>query len=353
MQYTFHVVGLPHTQTTHHYNCCAYTGKVIRFCKMMKDLGHKVFLYGSEHNDAVCDEFIPCIPKMWGPEQYLEAPFDPVLDHWITMNLEAIRSIRDRIKHKDFICLIAGRCQQAIAEAFPANMAVEFGVGYSGTFSKFKVFESYAWMHMMYGAAAQGRDPGNVDGNFYDTVIPNYYNRAEFCMAINKEDYFAYLGRLEYRKGWHIAQSVCEKMGARLLVAGPGKFEGYGEYLGVLNDLDKVKLLARAQAVFCPSLYIEPFCGVMAEAQLCGTPVIASPWGSFSENIIPGRTGFLCHTFAQFQFAAKNIGICLPSKDIRDIAIEKFSMAAVSVKYQEYFTRLHGLWERGWDAPLV
>jgi hypothetical protein len=38
-----------------------------------------------------------------------------------------------------------------IADGFyKYHISVEFGVGYSGVFSNYKVFESYAWMHAVY-----------------------------------------------------------------------------------------------------------------------------------------------------------------------------------------------------------
>ena len=40
----FHVVSLPHTQTTRAYSHCAYTEKVRKFCDMMS-VNHEVFLY--------------------------------------------------------------------------------------------------------------------------------------------------------------------------------------------------------------------------------------------------------------------------------------------------------------------
>ena len=56
----FHVVAMPQTLTTKAFSMCGFTQKTIRFCWMMKSLGHKVFLYGGEINDAVCDEHIVC-----------------------------------------------------------------------------------------------------------------------------------------------------------------------------------------------------------------------------------------------------------------------------------------------------
>ena len=38
-------------------------------------------------------------------------------------------------------------------------MTVEYGIGYNGTFAKYRVFESYAHMHKIWGAQG-GYDPG-------------------------------------------------------------------------------------------------------------------------------------------------------------------------------------------------
>jgi len=56
-------------------------------------------------------------------------------------NNKAIIEIAKRIQEKDFICVIAGNCQKPIADFFPSNMTVEFGIGYTGTFAKYRVFE--------------------------------------------------------------------------------------------------------------------------------------------------------------------------------------------------------------------
>jgi hypothetical protein len=74
--------------------------------------------------------------------------------------------------------------QKPIADAFPANMTVEFGVGYTGVFSKYRVFESYAHMHYVYGLLKDD------SGHFFDAVIPNYFEPERFPFKEEKEDYF-------------------------------------------------------------------------------------------------------------------------------------------------------------------
>jgi hypothetical protein len=91
----FHVISLPHTQTTKDYVNCAYTEKVRRFCMMMKGLGHTVYLYAGDQNEAPVDELITCITKeqqeeALGDKHYTEAAFDNALPHWQIFNQNAI-----------------------------------------------------------------------------------------------------------------------------------------------------------------------------------------------------------------------------------------------------------------------
>ena len=77
----FHVCALPHTNTTKEYLACAYTAKVINFCRMMKERGHSVFLYAGETNEAMCDEHITVVSEAErkahvGTKHFTEAPFD-------------------------------------------------------------------------------------------------------------------------------------------------------------------------------------------------------------------------------------------------------------------------------------
>src|SRR5262245_24863642 len=78
----FHVVSLPHTQTTDAYSACAFTEKVRKFCRMMKEMkGHTVYLYAGDDNEAPCDEHISCISEderaaAVGNNHYCMASFD-------------------------------------------------------------------------------------------------------------------------------------------------------------------------------------------------------------------------------------------------------------------------------------
>lgn len=346
----FHVVSLPHTQTTKDFTSCAFTEKVRKFCIMMKSLGHHVYLYAGEINEAPCDEHVVCISeveraKAVGNSHYTAASFDSNLSHWQLFNNNVISSMRSRVEERDFICLIGGHAHKPIADAFPAHISVEFGIGYSGSFAKYRVFESYAWMHSMYGA--QATHAGAADGNFFDAVIPSYIEVDDFPFRDQPDDYFLFMGRLIDRKGYQIAVEVCRHLGARLLIAGNGTPPSYGEYVGSVGPKRRAELFGGAIASFAPTIYIEPFGTVVIESQATGTPAITTDWGAFTETVTNGINGFRCRTLKEFITAAENASSLDRSK-IRELAVSRYGLEPVSRMYDKYFHQLLTLWEDGW-----
>jgi glycosyltransferase involved in cell wall biosynthesis len=347
----FHVVSLPHTQVTKQYTSCAFTEKVRRFCIMMNNLGHEVYLYAGEENEAPVTEHISCIQEhvrsysLQG-RHYTTGSFDTKLPHWMIFNDNVKTEIAKRIQPKDFICLIGGYAHKEIADAFPEHMSVEFGIGYGGTFAKYRVFESYAWMHSIY---ASYTNPTTVDGNFFDDVIPGYLETDMFPEGSGSCDYYFYIGRMIERKGFRIAQEVCERLGKRLILAGPGdeRGTGYGEFIGNIGPEQRAELMGNAIALFAPTTYIEPFGNIVVEAQTCGTPTITTDWGAFTETNIHGVTGYRCRTLQDFMEAAENVKD-LDRSFIRQQAIAKYSLESIQVKYEKYFERLLTLWDDGW-----
>ena len=366
---TLHVVSLPHTQTTSEYVACAYTQKVVKFCTMMKSLGYRVILYAGTENEADCDEFVTIVSddqkRLWFGDYdfhrfFFNITWDRNDDHWRQSNAKAAYEIRKRSSRRDIICLIGGVCQQDIALALPELMCVEFGIGYSGVFAPFKVWESNAWMHHVYGMMGQ-----DVNGKFFDMVIPNYFDPIDFEFNPNKEDYYLFIGRVIKRKGIEIAVKATKDIGV-LKVAGQGAvFEDdllvadditlsgdHIDFVGYANKRKRSDLLSKAKAVFVPTLYIEPFGGVNVEAQLCGTPVVTTDFGAFTETVEDGVTGFRCHTLGEFRKAAQDVGQLDPHY-IRDRAEKLYSMNSVRYMYDKFFWRLSLLWEEGWYSNKV
>ena len=352
----FHIVGLPHTVVSKEYSSCAFTQKHLNFCKMMKSLGHIVYEYSGEGSEAECDEHITIITNeqrkyFWGcndwRKDFFAIEWTSNKPYWMIANAMAIEGIEKRIKPGHIICLIGGHCHKPIADMFPNNKSVEYGIGYTGVFSKYKVFESYSHMHNIYGQIQQSI------GSSFDTVIPNYFDTKDFYVADKKEDYFLFVGRLIKVKGVEQAIEACNKAGKKLLIAGQGALEyssgriktndfsatGNFEYIGTINVKQRADLMAKALGIIVPTQYIEPFGGVAIEAMMSGTPVITSDWGAFTETVINGVTGYRTHNVNEIVESINKVHL-LDSKVISDYAKKRFSLDTVKMQYEEYFKRL-------------
>lgn len=351
-KFRFHVCGLPHTSVTLAYTACAFTERVRKFCTMMHGLGHEVFLYaGPDRTDAEVTEHIPCISEAeragaCGGRHFVHASFDNTMPHWKTFNANAIAEISARVQPRDFICIIGGLAHKPILDAFPHHIGVEFSIGYGGVVPQsHKVFESLAWQHLVLGTGHS--DPNSIDGRWFDTCIPGSFDPEDFPFRAEKEDYCVFLGRLVERKGIGIAVDTCRQLGMRLVIAGQGDPPDYGEYVGVVGPEERGRLLAGARAAFVCARYVEPFGNAAVEAQLCGTPVLGSPFGAMTETVEDGKTGFLCHTLGEFMEGVQRASDLDPLY-IRQRAIDLYSTEVIARKYDRHFKRLSSLWTGGW-----
>lgn len=349
----FHLLGLPHTQIAADFSSCAFSAKGRNFAKVLRLLGHEAILYAGDRTDAPVDELVPCFTEAervacLAGAHYTAASWNFEAPHWRAFNERAAAAIRQRAGARDIVCAFGGRAHQAVAAALPDLMTIEPGIGYGGTFARYRVWESYAWMHACYGAATKG-DACAADGAFFDAVIPGFLDPADFPLRETPDDYFLFIGRLTERKGFRIAVETCRAIGARLVVAGPGEPPDGVDYVGVVGPEERGRLMAGATAVFAPTTYLEPFGMVAIEAQACGTPAITTDWGAFVETVQQGVTGYRCRTLAEFVDAAR---ACreggLDRRHIRRQAVARYSLEAVAPLYQAYFDRLTTLWAAGW-----
>lgn len=160
----------------------------------------------------------------------------------------------------------------------------------------------------------------NRDNNFYVSIsdsdrsseldyVATVYNgidSSSFTFNENPEDYLLYFGRIHPEKGTSESIEIARRSGKKLIISGLIQDESYFEskikpfvddkeiiYVGNSGPAKRDELLGGALALLHPISFDEPFGLSVAEAMLCGTPVIAFNRGSMPELIVHGKTGFL------------------------------------------------------------
>lgn len=351
-------MGLYHVEWDSSGVACAYTSKNIKLVKALTRRGIEVITYGGASPCAHATEHVQVVDV---PDHEPNRLYDcDWANGFKEFNEKAIIALKDRLQYQDFIGISAGTAHQPIAEAYPNFLSVETGIGYSGTFANFRVFESEAWRHTVY--AQQHSD----NGRFYDVVIPNLFDEDEFLpVCLDPKDHLAWLGRYIERKGPHVAHQIAQASGRFLMMAGQGvvdtsyepykivgtevTMEGEGfHHIGPVNATQRANFLSEAHALMVPTLYIGPFEGVAVEALMAGTPIITTPWGAFSEYVQEGVNGFRFHTLKEAVKAVEEVST-LDRKAIQKDAQSKFGLDAVGASYERYFLRLMDLWKNGWN----
>lgn len=351
----FHLLTLPNTMTTKAFCLDGFAIANMRMARLLKHLGHEVIIYGGEENEAPCDEHVVVITKeeqetlLMGIEYQYAGFFSQMYPLWSLANRRMIREIEKRKQPRDFILTIGGNSQEEVALGHPDLMTVEYSIGYVSCFSKYRVYESHYWR------AAKDAAEGRTDARWFDAVIPMSFPVDEFPLRIEKEPFALFVGRLTTKKGLEIAFRAAQAAGLPLKIIGHGdtSLATHGaEYLGALPSEERNEWMSRAQVCIFPTIYSEPFGAVGVEAQLCGTPVVASGFGGFVETVEQGKTGFLCNYLGEFVDGLKKAATLDPLY-IRERAVRLYSIEAVAPLYEAYFKRLMLLWDKGFDSLEV
>ncbi|QJD94714.1 glycosyltransferase family 4 protein [Mucilaginibacter robiniae] len=156
----------------------------------------------------------------------------------------------------------------------------------------------------------------------YLATVYNGLNTQEFAVAEQPDDYLVYFGRIHHDKGAAEAIEIARKSNRRLLIAGIIQDENYYRekvepfidneqivYAGHAGPDKRNELLGKAAALLHPINFNEPFGMSVAEAMLCGTPVIAFNKGSMPELIKDQETGFLVNTVEEAVDAVKELPV--------------------------------------------
>ena len=139
-----------------------------------------------------------------------------------------------------------------------------------------------------------------------NATLPPYVPTRSVPWSDAAGDGAVFAGRLSPEKGAAEAIDIARAAGARIDVYGDVYDAGYArDQIGPRRDAPGVAVhpgvprtfmwaaMARAAVVVCPARWDEPFGMAAADAQACGTPVVAFRRGGLAEIIVDGATGFL------------------------------------------------------------
>jgi len=353
---TLHIIGLHHTIISNEYSHCAFSGKILRFSKMMQLQNYHVIEYSNEGSESSANEHVVMFSHSLFREYYGKKDkkefFQNYIQYGSPQHIEfenkLIIEMKKRVKFGDIICHPFGISHQRIVTEFPNNFHIETGIGYGvlGMMdNSFKIFESYAWLHYYLG------EKQAKNGNNYQWVIPNYYDIDEWTPRHQVGSYIAFLGRICSDKGLNTIKAIADNSNYKIKVCGQGDITPWLhpniEYIEPISGKERDSYLGNALCVLMPTCYIEPFGGSGVEALLCGTPLIGVDYGAFTETIIDGENGFRCHTLKDWLNAIENCSK-LDRTKIAEQARAKYSLEACSVKYDKVFTDVIGLYGKGW-----
>lgn len=344
----FHLLATPNVQSTADYYLDVFNGITRRFATLLHDLDIPVILYGSEEADIPCAELVTCITKaeqdrMLDGTPYQKTWYDAANPLWVTFNARANAAIQKRKAPNDWIGTIAGSANLPIWQQHSDCRFLEYSIGYKGVCAPYRIFQSHAWRHVLHGVT--GMDYGRLT----DDVIYHWLNEDDFPEG-QPDDYVLYVGRIHDVKGLRTVCRTCEAAGVRLVLMGEGDLSliTYGEYIGTWPPATRNRWMAGARALLCPTEYIEPSATVVVEAQLCGTPVIATPWGGFPEYIEDGQTGFLCKSPQEFITAIADVDAL--SRDYTRVRARMlYGWQAGKTAYAEFFARM----AQGFEWPVA
>lgn len=185
----------------------------------------------------------------------------------------------------------------------------------------------------------------------YLKTVYNGIDTSGFVFNERPEGYLLFFGRIHPHKGTAEAIQIAIESGRKLLIAGIIQDQEYFnervapflnadiEFLGAAGPEQRNEVLRGASALLHPISFEEPFGLSVAEAMLCGTPVIAYQRGSMPELIKHGKTGFLVKDVEEAVAAVGQLET-IDRAACREWAISRFSQERMVKDYISLYHQL-------------
>ena len=186
----------------------------------------------------------------------------------------------------------------------------------------------------------------------YLATVYNGLDTRDFSFTEQADEYLLYFGRIHHDKGTAEAIEIAKKTNRRLLIAGIIQDANYYRekvepfidneqivYVGHAGPDKRKELLGNAAALLHPINFNEPFGMSVAEAMICGTPVIAFNKGSMPELIKHNETGFLVNTVDE-AVEAVSLLPTINREACRDWATAQFSSEKMVDDYYKLYQQI-------------
>lgn len=218
-------------------------------------------------------------------------------------------------------------------------------------FSSPKILEVYKKYNSTGTYVSISNSDRNLDLRYAATVY-NGIDTKDFTFRENPDEYLLFFGRIHPEKGTSESIEIAKQSGRKLIISGIIQDQEYFDHKvkPYINNADVVfvgnsapkerdELLGGAYALLHPIHFAEPFGMSVAEAMMCGTPVIAFNAGSMPELIQNEKTGFLVNTVSEAVDAVNGIQD-ISRSFCRDWSHAAFSKEVMIKGYLDVYNRI-------------
>lgn len=216
----------------------------------------------------------------------------------------------------------------------PVIFRLNYPLNEPGNIEILEEFPEYKNLNFVAPSEAYKKDLSSLNyiGTAYNGIDINRYELSQ-----NVNDNLLFIGRISPDKGPIEAIEVAKRSNKKLIMAArltrPSYYEEEikplidGEQIKFLGEVPREKvaeLMSTSAALIFPIKWNEPFANVPLEAMASGCPVISLDNGSIGEQVVDGKTGFICKDVNEMTEKVKLIDT-ISRQDCREHIAQNFS----------------------------
>ncbi len=274
------------------------------------------------------------------------------------------RTMLERARDGEFECVVFNHFESVLplAPLFP-SVPIIYILHDNMDEARREVIEAHASSNQFFISISDSQRR-NIPDLQYAATVYNGVDTEHFAFSDEHEDYLFMAGRIVPEKGVKEAVQIAQQTKRRLLIAGslsPQNYWYFDEhikpflddkilFLGMLDREQLVKYYQKAAAVLAPIQWDEPFGLSMAEANSCGTPVVAFRRGSVPEVVDDGKSGYIVDNSAEMIMAIEKLGK-ISRKDCATRARKHFSETIMLNNYERVLQEIIDNWKKPGSKP--